>query len=151
VRVPRPLPSFVPWRRHGSTVFLAAQNCSLDGVVIHAGKLGREITREQGAQAARLCALNLIAALREACDDDLDTVAACVRIGGYVNCVPGFDGIASVIDGASTLIGQLFGGAFVGHARSAIGVVQLPQASAVAVDAVFELREDDTLVVTMTP
>ena len=137
--VPRPVASFVPWRRHKSLVFLASQNCVWNGVVVHRGKVGRDLDVDQGVLAARLCALNLVAALREAVGGNLERVTACVRIGGFVNCGLGFVSAAQVIDGASDFLHELFGPTAAHHARTAVGVVQLPQEAAVAVDAIFEV------------
>ncbi len=137
--VPRPIPSFVPWRKHGSLVFLSAQNCVWNGVMVHQGKVGRDLEIDQAATAARLCALNLVAALREALDGDLGRVQSCMRLGGFVHCTPEFESAARVIDGASDLICDLFGADGI-HSRTAIGVVQLPLNAAVAVDAIFEVH-----------
>jgi enamine deaminase RidA (YjgF/YER057c/UK114 family) len=86
-----------------------------------------------------VCALNLLAALREACGGDLDRVARCVRVGGFVQAASGFPGVPQVIDGASEVFIALWGedGR---HARTSVGVATLPLNAAVEVDAVFELR-----------
>lgn len=135
--VPRPIPSFVPWKRHNDLVYLAAQNCVWNGAVVYAGKVGHAIDLETGQKAARLCALNLVAALREAVDGNLDRVTSCLRVGGFVNCTPDFTSVPHVVNGASDCFHQIFGPAIAAHARTAIGVNQLPQGAAVAVDAVF--------------
>ena len=93
---------------------------------------------EEARQAARLCALNLIAQLRAACGGDLDRVRRVVKLGGFVNSAPGFTEQHLVINGASDLMVEVFGDAG-RHARAAVGVPALPFGVAVEVDGVFEL------------
>jgi enamine deaminase RidA (YjgF/YER057c/UK114 family) len=102
------------------------------------GKLGREFDVAEGQQAARLCALNLIAHLRAALDGDLDRVVRCVRIAGFVNSTPDFTDQSQVVNGASDVFVSVFGE--VGrHTRMAVGVSALPYDVAVEVEAVFEI------------
>jgi Putative translation initiation inhibitor, yjgF family len=103
------------------------------------GKLGREFGIAEGQQAARLCALNLIAQLREALDGDLDRVVRCVRVAGFVNSEPAFLSHSQVINGASDLFVEVFGEAG-RHSRMAVGVSALPYDVAVEVEALFEVR-----------
>lgn len=139
--LPAPRPpggNYVPFVVSGKLVFLAGQVSALaDGTKV-VGKLGAGVTIEQGQQGARLCALNLFTALRNACGGDLDRVARCVSVRGFVNCTPEFPDQPKVINGASDLIAAVFGEAGK-HARTAIGVAALPSGLAVEVDAVFEL------------
>jgi enamine deaminase RidA (YjgF/YER057c/UK114 family) len=137
--VPKPIASFVPYRVAQGLVFLAGQTCERDGRMVSTGRVGVEVEPEVGRRAARVCALNLLAALRQACGGDLDRVARCVRVGGFVQAASGFPGVPQVIDGASELFVALWGedGR---HARTSVGVATLPQNAAVEVDAVFELR-----------
>ena len=137
-KVPVPIANFVPFRRHGDFVFLAGQVCEWNGEVHYVGKVGRDYTLDEGQKAARVCALNLIAALKAACGGTLDPVAACIRLGGFVNCAPDFKEIPQVINGASDLMHELFG-AQGAHARTAVGVAGLPRGAAVEVDAIFAL------------
>lgn len=136
---PVPIANFVPFRIEGSLAFLAGQVCEWQGQVPYVGKLGREFDLAAGRRAAQLCALNLIACLRLACAGDLDRVAGCVRVGGFVNCDPEFDAVPMVIDGASDLLVALLGDAG-RHARTAVGVASLPRRAAVEVEAVFALQ-----------
>ena len=138
-RVPTPIANFVPYRREGPLIFLAGQVCERDGEVVYRGKVGREHDLETGRAAARICALNLLAALRLACDGSLDRVKGCVRVGGFVNCTPEFEQVPQVINGASDLFCELFGEAGL-HARTAIGVATLPGTVAVEVDAIFAVQ-----------
>jgi len=135
--VPRPIANFVPWRRHGDVIYLAGQVCEWNGSVVHRGKVGDAVDLATAQDAARICALNLIAALRQALDGDLDRVRACLRVGGFVNCVPDFPSVPQVINGASDLFHLLFGAEIGAHARTAVGIAQLPQGASVEVDAVF--------------
>ncbi len=136
--VPIPVANFVPFRRCGNLVFLAGQVCEWNGVVRYVGRIGVDYDLADGQRAARVCALNLIAALKAACGGTLDDVAGCIRLGGFVNCSPQFDEIPQVINGASDLIHELFGTQG-SHARTAVGVANLPRGAAVEVDGIFAL------------
>ena len=138
-RVPVPIARFRPWRKAGGLVYLAGQICEWNGEVRFVGKVGVEYDVAAGQSAARICALNLLAALRQACGGDLDQVAECVRLGGFVNCAPDFDAVPFVINGASDLMIEVFGD-HGEHCRTAIGVASLPRCAAVEVDAVFRLK-----------
>jgi enamine deaminase RidA (YjgF/YER057c/UK114 family) len=139
-QVPRPIANFIPWRREGELIFLAGQVCEWNGKVVHKGKVGGDVDLETAKDAARICALNLTAALREALDNDLGRVRSCIRLGGFVNCVPDFPSVPQVVNGASDFFHDLFGRDIGAHARTAIGVAQLPQGAAVEVDAIFSVR-----------
>lgn len=139
-----PMPSapganYVPFVRSGNLVFLTGQLSQWNGERRFIGKLGREFEVDQGKQAARLCALNLIAHLRAALEGDLDRVVRCVRIAGFVNSMPEFTAQSQVLNGASDLFVEIFGDAG-RHARMAVGVAALPYDVAVEVEAVFEVR-----------
>jgi enamine deaminase RidA (YjgF/YER057c/UK114 family) len=137
--IPTPIANFIPFRRDGNLVFLAGQICEWNGTVRYRGKMGIDHYLEDGQEAARICALNLLAALRQACDGSLDRVSTCLRVGGFVNCAPDYDKVPQVVDGASNLMHALFGESG-RHARTAIGVASLPQRATVEVDAVFSVR-----------
>jgi enamine deaminase RidA (YjgF/YER057c/UK114 family) len=133
-----PAANYVPFAISGKLVFIAGQITNKDGKPQYIGKLGREFGVEDGQAAAKLCALNILAHLKNACGGDLDKVARCVRLGGFVNAVPEFGDQPKVINGASDLIVQVFGDKGK-HARAAVGVGSLPFGVAVEVDAIFEL------------
>jgi enamine deaminase RidA (YjgF/YER057c/UK114 family) len=135
---PTPIASFVPFRIVGGLVYLAGQTCEWNGTMPYTGRVGEEIDLEAGRTAAKLCALNLVAALKEACEGRLSHVARCIRVGGYVQASPGYPRVPHVIDGASELFIALWGEAG-RHARTAIGVATLPLNASVEVDAIFEL------------
>jgi enamine deaminase RidA (YjgF/YER057c/UK114 family) len=136
---PTPIANFLPYTLHGTTVYLAGQVCEWNGTVPYIGKLGRDFELADGVQAARLCALNLLACLKLACDGDLDRVQRCLRVGGFVNCKPEFEFVPAVINGASGLFVALLG-EHGRHARTAVGVASLPRRAAVEVDAIFEIH-----------
>jgi enamine deaminase RidA (YjgF/YER057c/UK114 family) len=131
--------NYVPFVQSGDLLFLTGQLSQWNGERRFIGKLGREFNTEQGQQAARLCALNLIAHLRAALEGDLDRVVRCVRVSGYVNCTPNFAEQSQVINGASNLFVEVFGEAG-RHTRMAIGVNSLPYGVAVEVEAIFQIR-----------
>ena len=137
--VPVPIARFKPWRKSGDLVYLAGQVCEWNGTVRFVGKVGVDHDLEGGQSAARICGLNLLAALRQACDGDIERIDHCVRLGGFVNCSPDFDSVPFVVNGASDLMVEVFG-EHGEHCRTAIGVASLPQRAAVEVDAVFRLR-----------
>lgn len=131
--------NYVPFVRTGELVFLTGQLSQWNGEHRFIGKLGREFGVEEGQQAARLCALNLIAHLATAAQGDLDRVRRCVRLAGFVNSKPDFLSHSQVVNGASDLFVDVFGDAG-RHARMAVGVAALPYDVAVEVDGVFEVR-----------
>jgi enamine deaminase RidA (YjgF/YER057c/UK114 family) len=144
LRIELPVPAtpganYVPFTRSGNLLFLTGQLSQWNGERRFIGKLGRDFSVEDGQQAARLCALNLLAQARVALDGDLDRVTRCVRIAGYVNSTPEFSGQSQVINGASDLFVQVLGEAG-RHTRMAIGVAALPYGVAVEVEAVLEVR-----------
>ena len=110
-----------------------------DGAVAVKGRLGAEISLEDGVEAARLCMINILAQAKAACGGDLDRIAQCVRLGGFVACVPEFTDQPKVINGASDLVVEVLGDAG-RHARAAVGVPSLPLGAAVEVDAIFRLK-----------
>lgn len=135
----KPGANYVPTVRTGDLIFITGQLSQWNGERRFIGKLGREFGVEEGQQAARLCALNLVAHLRAALDGDLDRVVRCVRVAGYVNSVPDFVAQSQVINGASDLFVEIFQDAGQ-HTRMAVGVSALPYDVAVEVEAIFEVR-----------
>jgi enamine deaminase RidA (YjgF/YER057c/UK114 family) len=135
----RPGANYVPFVRAGHLLFLTGQLAQWNGERRFVGKLGRDFDIPQGQEAARLCALNLVAHVRAALDGDLDRVVRCVRVAGFVNSTPDFTGQSQVLNGASDAFVQIFGEAG-RHARMAVGVSALPYDVAVEVEAVFEVR-----------
>lgn len=131
--------NYVPVRRSGNLLVVSGQLPMEDGAVRYRGKLGGGVSLEEGQAAARLCAINILAQVRAACDGNWGGVAACVRLGGFVACAPDFTDHPKVINGASDLMVEVLGEAG-RHARAAVGVPSLPFDAAVEVEALFELR-----------
>jgi enamine deaminase RidA (YjgF/YER057c/UK114 family) len=133
-----PVANFVPYISVGNLVFMSGQLPRSEGKLAFAGKLGRDVTVDNGKAAARICALNLIAQLKTACAGNLDRVVRCVRLTGFVNSDPEFKEHPQVINGASDLMTEVFGESGK-HARTAVGVAALPANAAVEVEAIFEI------------
>lgn len=133
-----PVASYVPFVITGNLVFVSGQVPIEGGKLPYVGKLGADVSLEDGQAAARLCAINILTQVKEACGGDLGKVTRCVKLGGFVNCVPEFGDQPKVINGASDLIVDVFGDKGK-HARAAVGVPALPFNVAVEVDAVFEI------------
>ena len=135
---PAPVANYVPAVRAGSILYVSGQIPLEGGKPQFVGKLGRDIGIEQGQQAARLCALNVLAQARAALGGDLDRIVRCVRVGGFVNCTPDFTDQPQIVNGASDLFVAVLGEAG-RHARAAVGVASLPRGVAVEVEAAFEV------------
>lgn len=137
-----PVANYVPFVRTGNLVVISGQVCfGADGKIApaHTGKVGGNVSAEAGKEAARLCALNLLSQL-EAAVGDLDrAVVQCVRLGGFINSAPGFSAVAGVMNGASDLMVEVLGDRG-RHARSTVGVAELPLDAAVEVEGLFEVR-----------
>ncbi len=134
---PAPAANYVPWMRSGALVFISGQISAGPGGLI-TGTLGADLSVEDGAEAAKHCALALIAQLRAACDGDLSRLRQVVKLTGFVNCTPDFTDQPKVINGASDLMVAVFGDAG-RHARAAVGAPSLPLGVAVEVEGVFEI------------
>ena len=135
---PAPVASYVPYVVTGKLVFISGQvTLAADGLK-YVGKVGADISLEDGKKAAELCAINLLAQLKAACGGDLDKVTRCVKLGVFVNATPDFTQHPEVGNGASDLIVAALGDGGK-HARAATGAGSLPRGVAVEVDGVFEI------------
>ena len=134
-----PLAAYVPAVKTGKLVFTAGQLPIVNGEIAKTGKVGAEVSVEQAKELAQICALNALAALNLVAD--VDDVERIVRVVGYVNGAPGFVNQPAVINGASELLLALWGDVNGKHARSAIGVAELPLNSPVEVELTFELKK----------
>lgn len=132
--VPQPAGSYVPATRAGALIFTAGQLPLTDGKLPLTGKVGDAVSVEQAHGAARTCALNAVAAASEAAGG-LRNLREIVKVTGFVASAPGFNGQPDVINGASELLGEIFGDAGL-HARSAVGVSELPLDAPVEVEIV---------------
>jgi enamine deaminase RidA (YjgF/YER057c/UK114 family) len=134
-----PAGNYVPYVISGNLVFISGQIPMLDGKPTMLGRVGADFTAEQGAQAAQLCGLALIAQLKDACGGDLSRVKRCVKLTGFVQCTEAFNEQPKVINGASDLMVAAFGDQG-RHARAAVGSNALPRGVAVEVEGVFEIN-----------
>lgn len=135
-----PAGAYVSHVRTGRLVFISGQLPRQDGTVTCMGKVGAEVDEHTAKKAARLCAINILSQLRDACDGRLDRVRRCVRLNGAVNSNPQFWRQPAVLDGASELMVEVFGTAGQ-HTRVAVGVAALPSDASVEVDAIFEVDD----------
>jgi enamine deaminase RidA (YjgF/YER057c/UK114 family) len=133
-----PIAAYVPAVKTGDLVFTAGQLPIVDGKVVITGKVGAEVTPEQAREMAQICALNALAAISLVAD--IDQIERIVRVGGFVNGVPGFVAIPQVVNGASELLIKLFGEVNGKHARTAIGVAALPLNAPVEIELVVQLK-----------
>lgn len=136
---PVPLFTYVPCKRTGNLLYLSGQDCRVNGKLAYEGKLGAELTIEQGQDAARLTIINCLAVLKGYLGD-LDRVVGVVKMLGLVNSAPGFAEQPRVINGASDLLVDVFGEAGK-HARSAIGTNELPFHTPVEIEIIVEIRD----------
>ena len=136
-KAPDPVGAYVASKIVGNLVFISGQlPLNSEGKLIK-GKVGNELNQEQGQEAAKFCALNLLAQLKKICGS-LDKVKGCVKITGYVISIDSFVDQPKIINGASDLISQVFGDKGK-HTRAAVSVNSLPLGAAVEVDGIFEL------------
>ncbi|OMC00679.1 MULTISPECIES: RidA family protein [Mycolicibacterium] len=131
-----PLAAYVPAVRTGNLVYTAGQLPIQAGDLLATGKVGAEITPEQGKELARVCGLNALAAVHALVG--IDSVVRVVKVVGFVASAPGFNGQPGVVNGASELFGEIFGEAGA-HARSAVGVSELPRNAPVEVEIIVEI------------
>jgi enamine deaminase RidA (YjgF/YER057c/UK114 family) len=132
-----PVANYVPYVISHHLVFISGQvSLTPDGLIW--GKLGADLSIEDGAKAAHACGVNLIAQLKAATSGDLDRVKRVIKLGGFVNCTPDFVDQPKVVNGASDLMVAVFGEAG-RHSRAAVGAPSLPLGAAVEVDGVFEI------------
>ena len=134
--VAAPAANYVPYILEGGILSISGQLPFINGEKMFIGRLGDTMDVEEGARAARACALNILAQLHKAVDGDINRVKQCIKIGGFVQATPEFTDHPAVINGASNLIGEVLGDAGK-HSRFAVGAVSLPFGVAVEIDALF--------------
>ncbi|HUW79180.1 MAG TPA: RidA family protein [Candidatus Nanopelagicaceae bacterium] len=132
-----PLAAYVPAVQTGNLIFSSGQLPMVNGSLAATGKVGADVSPDQARELAQICALNALAAIGMLCN--LDDVIQVVKVVGFVASAPGFTGQPAVVNGASELFGMLFGDAGK-HARSAVGVAELPLGSPVEVEVIVALR-----------
>jgi|TARA_B110000444_G_C18384254_1_gene386257 enamine deaminase RidA (YjgF/YER057c/UK114 family) len=136
---PKPVGAYAAYIKSGNLVFISGQvSFDKDGKLIR-GKVGSDLSLEQGQEAAKACAINILSQIKAACNGDLKQVKNCIKISGYVNSKDDFTEQPKVINGASELIVNIFGD--VGkHARAAVSVNSLPLGAAVEIEAIFKVN-----------
>jgi len=134
-----PVANYVGFVKTGNLVFTAGQVPLRDGKFQYQGIVGADVTVDDAIEAAKICAINIIAQVKSACDGDLDKVKRVVKLVGFVNGVPGFTDQPKVINGASDMMVAVFGEAGK-HARSAVGAGSLPLNVSVEIEAVVEIQ-----------
>lgn len=135
-----PLGAYVPFKVTGNLIYISGQISIDKNGNLKKGKVGKDLTVDDAQIAAKLCALNIISQVREACDGDLDKVKNCIKINGYINSSENFIDQPKVLNTASEIITKVFNDSGK-HARAAVGVSSLPLDSAVEIDAIFEIFE----------
>lgn len=133
-----PVANYVPFVRAGEIVHISGQ-VSVDASGGIRGVVGEDVDFDTAVKAARICAINLLAQMKAACEGDLERVVRVVKLGGFVQAGPAFFDIPKVVNGCSDLMVEVLGDAG-RHARSAVGVYRLPMNFAVEVDAVVQVR-----------
>ena len=136
---PNPVGAYVGYKKTANLLYISGQ-VSIDASgKVTKGKLGKELSIEEGRAAAKLCAINIIAQAKKACNERLESIANCIKLTGYVNSTSEFTDQPKVINAASELISAVFGENGK-HTRAAISTNSLPLGAAVEVDAIFELK-----------
>ena len=133
-----PVAAYVPAVKTGNLVFTAGQLPVVDGKLVLTGKVGSDVTPEDAKKMAEICALNALAAISLVAD--IDQIEKIIRVGGFVNGVLGFVAIPAVVNGASELLIKLFGDVNGKHARTAVGVAELPLNAPVEIEMVVQLK-----------
>jgi len=138
-RTPKPAAAYVPAKKVGNLVFCSGQGPSVEGELIHTGKVGKEKTVEEGYEAAKICALNCLAAVKDLVGS-LDEIEEIVQVRGFVNSTPDFGKQPEVINGASELLEKIFGEKGK-HVRCALGTSSLPRDITVELEMLVKVRE----------
>jgi enamine deaminase RidA (YjgF/YER057c/UK114 family) len=135
---PKPVANYVPAVQSGKLIFASGQTPIVDGKLTIQGKLGRDVTIEEGQQASRIALLNALSAIRSVAGS-LDEITRIVKLNGSVASAEGFGGQPQVINGASLLLEEIFGEAGK-HARAALGLAELPGGAPVEIELIVEVR-----------
>ena len=138
-KAPDPVGAYIAFKKTSNLLFISGQISIDSNGKITKGKLGKDLTIDQGRAAAKLSAINIIAQAKKACNDRLENIASCIKLTGYVNSTSEFTDQPKVINAASELIFSVFGENGK-HTRAAISANSLPLDAAVEIDAIFELK-----------
>ena len=134
-----PVGAYVATKIVGNFLFISGQISIDENNNLIRGKVGKELTLDQGYKAAQRCGLSLLAHAKKACNEDLDKITSCIKLTGYVNSVNDFVDQPKVINGASDIISEILGKKG-HHTRAAVGVNSLPLGVAVEIDGIFEIN-----------
>ena len=137
--LPSPLANYVPYKVSDNTVYVSGQGPVIDGKIIYSGKVGNEISQEEGVKAAELCCINIIAALKSSINGDWNRLDTFLKLGGFVNCDNDFSDQPKIINGASDLLVNIFGDKG-RHSRFAVGSNSLPLNISVEMDAIIKIK-----------
>ena len=136
---PDPVGSYVATKIVSKFLYISGQVSINEKGEFIKGKVGKELNLEEGYEAAKRCALNIVSQAKKACSNDLSRIKSCVKLTGYVNSTDNFTDQPKVINGASDMIASIFGDMGI-HARAAVSTNSLPLGVAVEVDAIFEIK-----------
>ena len=134
-----PIANYVPYKIYDKILYVSGQAPSKDGSLIYIGKVGEDISEEDGIKAAELCCINIIAALKSAINSDWEKLEGFIKLGGFVNCNSNFTNHPQIINGASNLLVKIFGEQGK-HTRFAVGSNSLPMNISVEIEAAIKLR-----------
>ena len=137
--LPSPLANYLPYKVSDNTVYVSGQGPVIDGKIIYSGKVGNEISQEEGVKAAELCCINIIAALKSSINGDWNRLDTFLKLGGFVNCDNDFSDQPKIINGASDLLVNIFGDKG-RHSRFAVGSNALPLNISVEIDAIIKIK-----------
>ena len=137
--LPKALANYVPFKRVGKTMYISGQAPVRNGEMIYKGKVGSDITIEEGIEAAKLCVINIIAAVKTGLEGDWNKLDSFVKLTGFVNCQDSFTDQPKIINGASDMLVEIFGDQG-RHARVAVGSNALPLGISVEIDAIIQLK-----------
>lgn len=141
---PVPVATYVPFIISGRMLYISGQLPMVGEHLEYVGKVGKNVSLEDAQKAAYLCALNIIAQVKFACEESFERVNRCVRLGGFVNATEDFSDHSKVIDTASEVMIQVFGN-LGRHARATVGVSSLPLNASVEIEAIFALEDEEAL------
>ena len=137
--MPTPMANYVPFKVADNTVYVSGQGPVVDGKIVYSGKVGREISEEEGIKAAELCCINIVSALKTSLNGDWDRLDTFLKLGAFVNCDENFTDQPKIINGASDLLVSIFGDKG-RHARFAVGSNSLPFNISVEIDAIIKIK-----------
>ena len=137
--MPTPMANYVPFKVADNTVYVSGQGPVVDGKIVYSGKVGKEISEEEGIKAAELCCINIVSALKTSLNGDWDRLDTFLKLGAFVNCDENFTDQPKIVNGASDLLVSIFGDKG-RHARFAVGSNSLPFNISVEIDAIIKIK-----------